>query len=173
MPPRSRIPKGAHVFVDETKAREFIMVATWVGPNELVRARRALRALVPGGRARLHFKKLSDSQRLTALGAIRSLGITVTVSRASGRDEAAKRAEALRAVLAAADRHVAARVVLETDEPMVWRDLTLAHEVNCPCPVVHHRSVEEPLLWVSDAVAWCLQRGGAWPGRVDDLVVAE
>jgi len=30
----------------------------------------------------------------------------------------------------------------------------------------HAAPHEHPLLWVSDAIAWCLQAGGDWPRRI-------
>lgn len=35
---------------------------------------------------------------------------------------------------------------------------------------VHLKRHEEPLLWVSDAVAWCHQKGGPWIARAAPLV---
>ncbi len=29
---------------------------------------------------------------------------------------------------------------------------------------------EEPLLWVADAIAWCIQRGQPWANLVVDLI---
>jgi len=31
---------------------------------------------------------------------------------------------------------------------------------------------EEPLLWLADAVAWSLGRGGVWTSRVESLVIS-
>jgi len=36
--------------------------------------------------------------------------------------------------------------------------------------VVHLRASQEPLLWVSDGIAWCLQRGGPWASAVAPLI---
>jgi len=58
---RSDLPRGAHVFIDETKARGFVLVGVVVAPAELKTARQKLPALVVSGRRRVHFKKLTCS----------------------------------------------------------------------------------------------------------------
>lgn len=35
---------------------------------------------------------------------------------------------------------------------------------------VHQRPATEPLLWVSDAVAWCYVKGGDWRRRIEPLI---
>lgn len=35
----------------------------------------------------------------------------------------------------------------------------------------HLQRHEEPLLWVSDAVAWCVNRGGDWERMVRPMIV--
>ncbi|NED96823.1 hypothetical protein G1H11_16060 [Phytoactinopolyspora alkaliphila] len=39
-----------------------------------------------------------------------------------------------------------------------------------PPDYVHLRSKSEPLIWVSDAAAWCWQRGGEWRRRTRQLI---
>ena len=34
----------------------------------------------------------------------------------------------------------------------------------------HLRAKQEPMLWIPDAVAWCLAKGGEWPDRVRPLI---
>jgi hypothetical protein len=45
-----------HVFVAESKQRNYLLVAAVVMPGDLAGARRALRALVMPGQRRLHMK---------------------------------------------------------------------------------------------------------------------
>ena len=168
MPASLGLPRNAHVFVDETKAREFILVATWVAPANLVRVRKAMRSLVPSGRVRIHFKKLTDAQRDRVLGVLSDLPLCCTVVRLRGLPAPEARAAALQAVLGSAATHGAALVVLETDEPSRAADLTVARGVFAS--VRHLRHFEEPILWASDAVAWCLQRRGPWPAKVEPLI---
>lgn len=58
--------------------------------------------------------------------------------------------------LAAADR----RLIADHLRSSGYRDLVYMHQ----------KSREEPLLWVSDAVAWCHQKGGLWVREVAPLV---
>ncbi|MGL5823410.1 MAG: hypothetical protein ACRCYU_00875, partial [Nocardioides sp.] len=57
--------------------------------------------------------------------------------------------------VAAADRHLVAARFSREDDPPVYRQL---------------RAKEEPLLWVSDAIAWSYQRGGEWRTRIEPMI---
>lgn len=67
------------------------------------------------------------------------------------------------------------RLVIERDESLVQADRAAlfqsvrAHGVP-ELRYEHPRAHEEPMLWVSDAVAWCYGKGGAWRARVEPLV---
>lgn len=70
---------SAHVFVDESKQRGYLLVAAAVMPGDLAGARRTLRALVMPGQRRLHMKKESDARRHTIIDAITSTDATAAV----------------------------------------------------------------------------------------------
>lgn len=53
---------GAHLFVDESKAGDYLMVAAVMLPADLVTARAFARSLVYKGQPRLHMKKESDAR---------------------------------------------------------------------------------------------------------------
>ena len=63
-------------------------------------------------------------------------------------------------------------MVIERDEVTDGLDLAAAraHVVDQELSVTHLRSVEEPLLWLSDAAAWCVQRGGEWAASIDPIM---
>lgn len=65
----------------------------------------------------------------------------------------------------------AGRLVVELDESVMKADRRLmAKRLRSDLPYLHAPAVSEPLLWVSDAVAWCWQRGGDWKRRAQPLV---
>ncbi len=55
-----------HVFVDETKRRGYLLVASVVVPGDVESLRRMLRGLVLPGQRRLHMKDESDRRRSIA-----------------------------------------------------------------------------------------------------------
>ena len=164
------LPRGAHVFVDETKARGYLMVATWVSPADVARVRRELHAFVPSGAHRVHFKKLTDTQRRAIVATMCELGVVVSVV-ASSRGQRRARDGCVRVVAAQARDRGARRIVFELDAPYIGFDVANVLATGAELEVQHLRAAEEPVLWVSDAVGWCLQRGGPWLAAVSPIVV--
>ncbi|GAA4171023.1 hypothetical protein [Gryllotalpicola koreensis] len=62
---------------------------------------------------------------------------------------------------------------METDEPYRQLDLAVAASESRGLEVTHLHAADEPLLWASDAIAWCLQRGAAWEARVRPMIVLD
>ncbi|MDQ6527119.1 hypothetical protein RB608_26130 [Nocardioides sp. LHD-245] len=146
-------------------------MATWVAAPDLIQVRGVMRSLVPSGRVRVHFKKLTDSQRGRVVRELLKLPLSCTVVRVRGLPDPSARGVALRTVFAQAEAQRAEVVVIETDEPSREADLAIAR--GAFGSVRHLRHFEEPILWVSDAIAWCLQRGGRWPTSVAPLIRAD
>ncbi|MFT3797741.1 hypothetical protein [Microbacterium sp.] len=166
-----QLPAGAHVFIDETKAREFILVGTWVSASDVTVVRRAVRTLAPHNARRLHFKKLTDAQRDAALRVICNLPIAATASRSVGSTGLADRDRCLGETITLCHDSGASRVVIERDDSAVAHDLAAVRTVTRSIEVHHLTSADEPCLWLSDAIAWCIQRGGRWAAQVAPLMV--
>ncbi|UUW92331.1 hypothetical protein [Pimelobacter simplex] len=166
--PDPGLPFGAHVFVDETKAGDYVMVATWVPSAQVAHTRRRLRALLRPRQARLHFQKMNRADRHRAIELIAGLEVSAVVYRSPLRDARSARCALLETILGDAGDSRARRVVIERDDASLGLDLAVARATAMPDdPVVTHlRSVDEPLLWVSDAAAWCVHRGGEWRTKV-------
>jgi hypothetical protein len=91
-----------HVFIDETKQRNYLLVAAVLAVGDLDAARRTLRALVLPGQRRIHMAKEGMRRRRSLLSAIAELNVNATVydgGRAAGREHVAREA-CLRAVVA-------------------------------------------------------------------------
>ncbi|MBD8059585.1 hypothetical protein IC607_11475 [Cellulomonas sp. JH27-2] len=163
-----------HWYVDETKATDYVVV-TVVAPTDVVSpARRALRELVRPGQRSLHFTKESDATRRAALRVIVGLPLDVIVYRVTGRRGLAAREVALRAL--ARDALVAhpQRIVLERDDSVVVADRRWLRDELGPrnyrdIGFDHLAKHEEPMLWIADALAWCVQRGRPWSDYLDAL----
>ena len=169
---------SGHVFVDESKQRDYLLVAAVVMPGYLAGARRDLRSLVMPGQRRLHMKKESDARRGAIVDAIASTGATTTIYNAGrpGRLELDAREGCLRALVvdvAAAGHHM---LVLEQDDSLLWWDqqhlIEITRDVGCreTLRYEHRRAEHELLLAVPDAIAWCWAKGGHWRDRVQPLV---
>jgi hypothetical protein len=167
-------------FIDESKARDYLLVAAVVDSDDLGRYRQAIRALCLPGQPRVHMKKESDSRRRQILSTLARLGPVVTVYRAtgSGRTDLARRDACIRALVEDAAAQRVDRLTFERDETLLARDrqclIELTRRLRLPhLEYVHDSARAESLLSVPDAIAWAWARGGDWPRRCSPVVVAE
>ena len=72
-------PVNNHVFVDVTKRRGYLLVASVVIPGEVDALRRTLRGLVLPGQRRLHRKDENDRGRRCIATAISASAVTATI----------------------------------------------------------------------------------------------
>lgn len=163
------LPRRGHVYIDETKAHDYILVGVWIAASDIVEVRKQVALLRPSGSRRLHFKKLDDARRRLAIGVIAQLPIRIAFVRVAS-EERDPRTRSLAQLLALAVGSEAIRVVLETDANVVAADVAVARRGGIGDAVLHLRAHEEPLLWLSDAVAWCIQRGGDWRESIAPLL---
>jgi len=166
----------AHEFVDETKpSGRYILVATAVEPEALYTVRSTLRSWCHHGSSRIHFAKERDSYRKVLLTRMVSLPVAVRLYIVEGRlREAEARGRAMEYLIHGLLTRGSARLVLERDDSMARGDrqqLARAfRDIDVHPAYVHLRAREEPALWISDAVAWCHQRGGGWPALCAPIV---
>ena len=59
----------------------------------------------------------------------------------------------------------------ELDETAHAHDSKLLSDLQRNILWDHRERNQEPLLWVSDAVAWCVNRGGDWERLVRPLII--
>lgn len=60
---------------------------------------------------------------------------------------------------------------IELDETVRLKDHELFKSRGIYFEWDHKQRHEEPLLWVADAVAWCVNRGGEWERLVRPMIV--
>ena len=63
------------------------------------------------------------------------------------------------------------KMVLELDETIRIHDHEFLKRQDSVNEWDHLKRHEEPLLWVPDAVAWCINRGGDWERMVRSMIV--
>ena len=163
-----------HAFLDESRRGSTYLVAMVVAPpRELDPARTALRAKVKPGQRRLHFKKESDSRRGEIVALLHSLRIRARVFLCEHSNDRIAR----QACITAAGTHLinigAVRLVMESCAHQDADDrhtLALVKRKIFVLDHEHFRPHEDPMLWASDAIAWCYGAGGEWRRRVAGLI---
>lgn len=168
-----RLPRRAHVFVDESKSRGYLMAATFVHPRHLQSLRHALRRLRPRGRRSVHFNGAKAELRHAVLDVLAAHDVTAVVVQATGRRGPLQRELCVRKVARCCAAEEAGVVVLDLDESVVTKDRRWLYEElhKSDTRYDHMHRHEEPLLWAADAVAWAWQRTGSWRDRVRPMVV--
>ncbi|QIX48242.1 hypothetical protein [Rhodococcus sp. DMU1] len=165
-----------HAFVDENTVRGILVVAAVADPSALDQARRTLTALRMKGQERIHFKSERDARRRTICSALETLDVQVHVYDATGLTPKVGRPRCLAALVDDLAELSVSRLVLEQDDSTVKSDrrtlfdATGKHGIRDRLTYHHLRAKQEPMLWIPDAVAWCLAKGGEWPARVRPLI---
>ena len=171
---------GTHLFIDETKAKSYVVVAVVCPDEALNPARRSVGRLVLRGQRTIHMKNESDRRRAQIAEAVCGLsdhGITAHVLDA-GRgpeSELLRRERALRAVVLLAAKQSPSSIVLDLDQTLVARDArTLSSaigEVAEPSITYSHDvSRSQPLLALPDAIAWCWARNRNWRRQIAPII---
>jgi hypothetical protein len=177
-------PSALVAFVDESMRRtqvatvEYLMAATVVSTGECDEVRRALTALVPGKRGKLHWRDESSSRRELVAKTIRSTGarsLVVVGQMADPRKQERARRLVLGQLLHILDRRQVSHVVLESRHPERDRhDIEAVgafrnqRMISRRLAVSHGKPLQEPMLWIPDAVA-----GATGDGRCGHSVCFE
>ena len=169
-----------HIYVDETKQRDYLLVASVHVSTDLTGLRQIVRGLLLPGQRYLHMKDEKDGRKRTIAQAFVDAGVQATVYRAGPqhRNERQRRSACLQALV---DDHAAlgdAHIVFDEDETMVKFDnqklieYTRAAGCRDTLRYEHQRSHAEALLAVPDAIAWCWAKGGPWRSLIGPAVTA-
>jgi hypothetical protein len=113
----------AHIFVDETKAKGYVIAAATLLEGDLAAPRKRVQALVLPRQRSLHMKDESDPRRRQIIDTILEMADTSGLTTAiydAGREgtELARRAVCLETLVEAAAAHAKARIVLDLDESL-------------------------------------------------------
>lgn len=165
----------AKVYLDESKVRSFYMVATVSTSGASNRSEKALRALLKPGQRRIHFNNERDSRRREILAVICTLDLHVAVWVAKNYPQKVARDLCLTHITVEACQSKISQIIIEQDDSLMVADRRVIANVmreqsHSELSYVHAAPHEYPLLWVSDAVAWCFSAGGDWKRRVEQLV---
>lgn len=164
------------LYIDESKAGGYLLVAAVLLPGEVAGVRKALGQLRKRGQNRIHFVKESPSRRRQILSQLEKLGIRARVYHATARTDARSRELCLDAIVQDVVNEGVTRLVIERDDSIVTFDQQIlyreldARGARTRVTYLHETATTEPLLAVPDAVAWSFARGGEWANRVAPLI---
>ncbi len=162
-----------HVFVDESERQVYLLCAVLVR-KDVARLRTAVRALCQPGQRRLHFAKEGPSRRRAVLSRLVELGVQARVY-TSPNSVTDSREACLEALIGDIGPAGAERLVIESRQTMDHLDDTvikaaLRRSGSGRLSYRHATAYEEPLLWLPDAIAWSVGRGGDWRRRAEPLL---
>lgn len=171
---------GTHFFIDETKAKSYVVVAAVCPSDSISAARRTVGGLVLPGQRSIHMKNENPRRRRQIADAIIGLqqfGVSAVVLDA-GRGpepEHARRARALRAIVERAAIEGATNLVLDLDLTLLARDRSViasaSREMAANTVAYNHLPfASESLLAIPDVIAWCGARGSEWRRRIKPLI---
>lgn len=169
-----------HIYVDESKAKDYLVVAAIV-TGDAQTARRAVQSLVLPGQRTPHMKAERDSRRhqiADTIGRMSDLGLRAIIYNAGRRycNEKERRAGCLRALVHDAALLAPVTITFDRDESLeAWdrqRMIELTRHTGLTgqlCYTHAHRN-NELLLCLPDAVAWCWAHGGDWRRRITPII---
>ena len=167
---------SVHAFVDESQRVRYTICAAVISPDDLRAARQGLRSMLLPRQRRLHFVNESPQRRRVLLHAMRELPVRTRLY-ISAEKEPIARQKAMEALLVDLLALGGQRLVIEcreTSQDERERRLiaTAAQRGEAPADLSysHLRARDEPLLWVSDAVAWAYGAGPQWRSIADSLI---
>lgn len=159
------------LFVDECKQNIFLLVGFAISSFENQHMRKQLRAqLLPGQRS-LHFKTENTRRKKAIIKVLRETNCQLVVVKCSKRGQRTSRLCALNTLIDSTLALTSNRIVLELDETVRLQDHQFLKFQKSISEWDHKQRHEEPLLWVADAVAWCVNRGGEWERMVRPMIV--
>lgn len=164
------------LFVDESKAKGYTMVAALVATGDVASLRRNVRSLVLPGQRRIHFTKERSERKRMILSRFFEFGVQAQIFHCATKSQAQGREACWRGIVNFAVEHSHARIVIERDESIEQLDRQTLfrevrrHGIGDTLSYEHALPHQEPLLWVADAIAWSATKGGEWKTRITPLI---
>lgn len=123
-------------------------------------------------------RKESERTKRRIVDGLVDYGFSTTVVVSDQGNELAQRMACLATVFRDCAAKNAARLVIERDDSVLVHDRRLLvsesqRVKSVPFDYVWLARNDDPLLWVSDAAAWCYAQGGVWRSRVGPLICEE
>jgi hypothetical protein len=159
------------IFIDECKQVPFLLVGFVSSNFEQHPMRKRLRTMLLPGQRSLHFKSERERRKKEILKVLLTSGCEVIVVQCQTKSNVAARMCALDSMINNEKVRSCNLIVIELDETVRLRDHEFLKRQDSVSEWDHRQRHEEPLLWVADAVAWCVNRGGEWERMVRPMIV--
>jgi len=166
------------LYVDETKAKGYVLVAGIVLPADSTAIRKEMRKLVAPGQSRVHMKHEKVPRQHLIVAKLVALDLRVVIyeadRRVHGTDIACRKA--CLEQLVAEHATTCESVVFDSDPSQDGRDRqilveqTRRHGCRDTMSYEHSKATVEPLLAIPDVVAWSWARDGDWRRRIRPIV---
>lgn len=157
--------------MDESKRRDFVLVAGALLPGDLSSARQQIKALYLPGQRSIHTVNEKAGRQRKILRTISALDVQVTIYAAKKgeyKTELLAREKCLAALVDDVVSQGCSNLCLDRDETLAARDRKLiqGHLVRSNykdrLQYTHDKATHEPLLLIPDAIAWAWPQGGQW-----------
>lgn len=165
------------VYIDESKARNYLMATAVVMPSEYKPIRQTVRALLLPGQRRIHMKHERESRRRLILSRLVETGITATIYDAGGGPDSQilRRMACIEAIVADMSDLNNTHLVFEQDDTLMQRDRECLIECvratkSSTLTYEHLKPSQEVLLGIPDAIVWAWAKGGDWRRRVEPII---
>lgn len=159
------------VYVDESKAKAYLLAAVMVPPGNLTKFRRIMKSFLMPGQGHIHFVNEKDSRRKQILSALNAAGVQARIYRVEGLNPIVARAVCLEALMDDLVELEVTSLTLELEESARNSDVVLLRQglerrgLRAGVEYRHLGKSAEPILWIADALAWSYARGGDFRRR--------
>ncbi len=166
------------IYVDESKAKAYLLVAVIIAPGQAAGFRKRMVGLRMPKQGHIHFVNERDSRRKMILDELVDMGIQSKVYSISGLNPIAARPQLLGALMDDLAEIEASKLIFERDDSaqkadeFVLRNGLVKRNLKNSVEYSHLGKSEEPLLWIADAIAWSFARGGDFGRRVRPLIIS-
>ena len=166
------------IYVDESKAKAYLLVAVIISPGDAAGFRKRMVALRMPRQGHIHFVNERLSRRKMILDELVDMGIQAKVYSIAGLNPIAARPQLfgalmddLRSIGATSVTFELEQSALKIDE-VVLRNGLLKRGLKSQVEYAHRTKSEEPLLWIADAIAWSYARGADYRRRIQPLIIS-
>jgi hypothetical protein len=162
-------------FIDESFKHRFVLVATEVSNSEVNKVRPQLKSLLNPHQSHLHMKKESAAKQREILKFIGGLDLQHYAVSLPTALENISRARQLALELLALHVRTSeiSRITLDesTHKQRDVRTIDRHFNLHPVGSISHVPTRNEPMLWIPDAVAWSLTRGGDFDAAKFDIKI--
>lgn len=156
------------LLIDESKAKQFLLCVVEIDTRHLNKAKKVVKNTRKKGQSTVHFVSERASRKKEILSNYRDIDFRCKIFISANKKEIPARATCLKALIESLDEKESYSIILDRDETNVARDRVVFFEnlrkkrFSKDVEYKHHEPSQENLLWIPDAIAWTVAKGGSW-----------